>query len=139
VSITGRKLKPEGQAVTRHKPTHDWIEIENVRFAGGPDLPATRRRGEAWPQYAYEIWDIWSTMPHCILWDEKDWEFAAETVEVAVRFYEGSLQAATELRNRQKLLGTTWSMLRDLRIRYVEPGAEKVGGKVTRIADYRAL
>jgi len=83
-------------------------------------------------------------MPHSVLWSESDWAYALETAEVSARFYaDGNTQAATELRNRDKVLGLTWDSRRGLRIRYVPKTVVKdeIGGvgNVTRLDDYRNL
>jgi hypothetical protein len=70
-------------------------------------------------------WETVSTMPHCILWDASDWQFAVDTAHVHaewVRTKKSSL--AVELRQREKLLGLTWDARRDLRIRYVSGVSE---------------
>jgi hypothetical protein len=76
-------------------------------------------------------------MPLCILWDEADWQFAKDTLEVAARFYAGNGPAGVELRKRQALMGFTVDARRDLRIRYVDslPEEERLG--VAAIEDYR--
>jgi len=62
-------------------------------------------------------------MPHAKLWKASDWRFALDTLELAAQFYDGGPVAlATELRNREKVLGTTLDFRRDLRIRYTQPG-----------------
>lgn len=78
-------------------------------------------------------------MPHCVLWGEAEWDFAVDALELHARFLEGSTPAAVELRNREKVLGTTADYRRDLRIRYVEPKPETVGANVTSIDDYRDI
>ncbi|MEV2236688.1 hypothetical protein [Micromonospora sp. NPDC049891] len=65
-----------------------------------------------------------------------------DTAEVHARFVEGG--SATELRIREKLLGTTLDARRDLRIRYVDPKpaaspAGAAGAGVTKLDDYRSL
>lgn len=139
--VTGAKLKPPGQSVTRHKPVHDWTEVENVPFADGPKLPPKRADGRTWVKRTKDKWDAWRAMPHCRLWGETEWDFALDSIEVAALFHEsGEMKYATELRNREKVLGTTLDFRRDLRIRYVDPqsqGDSEAG--VTNIADYRDL
>ena len=47
--------------------------------------------------------------------------FALDTLELAADFHKtGEPRFGTELRNREKVLGTTLDYLRGLRIRYVE-------------------
>jgi hypothetical protein len=66
--------------------------------------------------------------------------FAEHTARLVAAFDAGELRLATEIRNREKLLGTTADFRRDLRIRYVpaEAAAED-RVKVTRLDDYRDL
>jgi len=135
--VTGRKPKPAGQAVHRHRPTHDWVEVPNVPFTGlVPKLP-TRQGG--WPARTKRKWAAWSSMPHCGLWTRSEWDFAFDSLELAALFHEGDAKVATELRNRERVLGTTADYRRDLRIRYVEPvETESVAG-VTSLASFRHL
>jgi len=116
-----------GQAMT------EWTDVENVPFEDAPELPPRAPQevlmdnerlmvAREWPKEALRKWRAWSRMPHCKLWGETDWEFAFDCLEVAAKFLETSgVGLATELRNREKLLGTTAEYRRDLRIRYVEP------------------
>ena len=46
--------------------------------------------------------------------------FAISTVHVAEQAFLGVASAATELRSREKIMGTTVDARRDLRIRYVD-------------------
>jgi hypothetical protein len=140
VPVTGRKPKPEGQKRNRHKPTHDWTDVVDTPFAGAPKLPKSRPDGRPWPTGTRRKWAAWSTMPHCTLWGPAEWDFAFDALELHVRFLEGSVPAATELRNREKVLGTTADYRRDLRIRYVEQAEEPSDDEdagVTQLADYR--
>ena len=50
----------------------------------------------------------------------------------------GPIGLATELRNREKVLGTTIDSRRDLRIRYTEPASSPPAG-VTNLDQYRNL
>jgi hypothetical protein len=137
--VTGRKPKPLGQAVNRHAPTHDWTEVPNVSYKKGPKLPARRANGRLWPPQARAVWKAWSSMPHCVLWADGDWQFALLTIELVALVYDGDTKYATEVRNRERVLGTTVDYRRDLRIRYVEPktASSSSGSGVTNIADYR--
>ncbi len=47
--VAGRKPKPQGQARNRSQPTHEWTEVEDVPFEGGPELPDLRTNGRLWP------------------------------------------------------------------------------------------
>jgi hypothetical protein len=137
MGVAGRKPKPPGQAVNRNKPTHDWTEIPRIPFEGGPDLP----EGD-WPTATQRWWRSASRMPHCVLWDEQDWLFAVDTARLHAEFWMGNVRVATELRNREKVLGTTMDFRRDLRIRYVDPpeGEDAApAAPVTKLDDYRDL
>ncbi|KLI04515.1 MULTISPECIES: phage terminase small subunit [Mycolicibacterium] len=141
MAVTGRKPKPEGQAVNRNKPVHDWTEVENVPFTDGPKLPRTRVNGQPWMKRTKDKWAAWASMPHCSLWGPAEWDFALDSIELAALVHAGEPKYATELRNRERVLGTTADYLRDLRIRYVDPKPEGdgSGAEVTNIADYRDL
>lgn len=136
--VAGRKPKPQGQAVTRHKPIHDWTDVPDVPYAGPiPKLP--QRRG-GWPARTKRKWGAWSTMPHCSLWGPAEWDFALDALELAAQFHEGNPRVATELRNRERVLGTTLDFRRDLRIRYVDPPKEQEQpASVTSLDEYRDL
>ncbi|GAA4685620.1 hypothetical protein GCM10023215_21050 [Pseudonocardia yuanmonensis] len=137
MGVTGRKPKPPGQAVNRNKPTHDWTEVPRIPFEGGPDLP---EGGVAWPAATVRWWDSVRRMPHAVLWDESDWRFALDTALIHAAMHAGDVRVATELRNREKVLGTTMDFRRDLRIRYVDPEPEAApAAPVTKLDDYRGL
>lgn len=139
--VAGRKPKPEGQAVNRNKPTHDWTEVPDVAFMDGPKLPSKMPNGMPFPAATRRWWATVSAMPHCSLWSKSDWQFAQDTAFIAGIFHmQGSNAYATELRNREKVLGTTADYRRDLRIRYVEakPDNEEAADVVT-LNDYRDL
>lgn len=124
--------KPSDQPIRRrNKPSHDWTEIDAVPFVGAPAL--TGRPSKA----VIRWWKAISTMPHCVLWDESDWQFAMDTALIAKAFYRGNIKAATELRQREKIMGTTVDSRRDLRIRYVEPAEVVDNPSVSVMADYR--
>lgn len=137
--VAGRKPKPDGQRRNRHAPTHDWAEVVDVPFSGGPRLPSKRPGGRPWPARTKSWWTVVSSMPHCSLWSAADWEFAFDTAQLAAEFHDGDVRVATELRNREKVLGTTADFRRDLRIRYVSAVTEAEEARdVTRLDDYRA-
>lgn len=139
--VPGRKPKPEGQAVNRHKPTHDWVEVPEVPFAGAPKLPAKMPNGMTWPAWTRRWWAVVSSMPHCSLWSDSDWEFAFDTAALKAMFHMTPTNVlATEVRNREKVLGTTADYRRDLRIRYVAVKAEnETPADVVTLDDYRDL
>lgn len=128
----GRKPKPEDQRRNRHQPTHEWIDVLNAPYEGG--VPAVGRL----PARSQRWWSTISRMPHVVLWDESDWQFAIDTAHIHaewVRTKRGGL--ASELRLREKLLGTTWDARRDLRIRYVQGVTEAEDAKPTALEEYR--
>jgi hypothetical protein len=133
MAVSGAKPKPPGQAVTRHKPLHDWSEVENRPHVGGPKLPIRyvpdpetgKAIRVAWPKPTLAWWAVIKAMPHCVLWTPADWQYAIETAEAHARFIERATNG-TELRIRQKALGTTLDARRDLRIRYIDPKPEAV-------------
>lgn len=137
--VSGRKPKPQGQARNRMPATHEWTEVVRVPFEGGPDLPEERSDGRRWSQRTKAKWDAWRSMPHAKLWGPAEWDFAFDSIELAALVHDGEPRHATELRNREKVLGTTLDYLRDLRIRYVDASSESDAAEVTNIADYRDL
>jgi hypothetical protein len=138
--VRGTKPKPDDQKRFRGKATHDWVEVPNVPFLEGPDLPGARSDGRPWSERIKAKWDTWRQMPHAKLWGPAEWDFALDAIEIAALLHEkGSPSFATELRNREKVLGTTLDYLRDLRIRYVDVMENEQAAEVTNIADYRNL
>lgn len=145
MAVRGTKPKPEGQKRNRVQSPIDWAVVPNTPFTGGPKLP---RREQGWPAATVRWWKAVSSMPHCRLWSESDWAFALDTAQVAAAFHSGDVRAAAELRLRDKVLGTTLDARRDLRIRYVDPGApapeageergEEAVPRVASLDDYRA-
>lgn len=137
--VVGRKPKPAGQARNRTTPAHDWAEVPNVPFAAAPSLPSKQPDGRLWPAWTRRWWQVVSSMPHCCLWSGSDWEFAFDTAFLKARFHvDGGASLATEIRNRERVLGTTADFRRDLRVRYVEPSAV-APVEVTQLDDYRDL
>lgn len=137
--VTGRKPKPQGQARNRSTPTHDWTDVEDVPFDDGQLLPETRADGRRWPARTSEKWESWRRMPHAKLWGCAEWDFALDSIELAALVHDGETKWSTELRNRERVLGTTLDYRRDLRIRYVEAVENESSAEVTNIADYREL
>jgi hypothetical protein len=98
----------------------------------GPDQITLQALTKQW-------WKTISSMPQCVAWTESDWLFAVSTALVADAAYCGIASAAVELRNREKVLGTTAEFRRGLRIRYVEAASEGKPAEVTHLDDYRDL
>jgi hypothetical protein len=133
----GGRPKPPGQAITRHRAL-EWAEVADVAFKGGPPCPQ-RKGPDCWPTGIRERWKVWASMPHCVLWSAADWTFAVDSLHIAARAFETQSDPKwyTELRNREKVMGTTHDYRRALRIRYVEPQASS--SKVVGLDDYRDL
>jgi len=131
--------KPNQGEPIRHrvKPVHDWLEVPDVRFAGGPALPKTQPGQPSWPTQTRRWWAAISTMPHCALWGQEDWAFAIDTAYISAEFHRGDMKAATELRQREKVMGTTLDARRDLRIRYAPPAPDEERPGVVAIEEYR--
>jgi hypothetical protein len=116
--VAGRKPKPaEQRRNPTNRETHEWIQVIAIPYDG--EVPSL---GGRVPVRTMRWWRVVSRMPHAILWDEADWEFAVATAWVHAAFVrsKGSPSYATELRQREKLLGMTWDARRDLRIKYVD-------------------
>ena len=137
MAIVGRKPKPEDQRRNQTRPRHEWTEVENKTHRGGPRLPPAQSTGRPWPKATKRWWAVIRRMPHAVLWTEADWQFALDSAEVAAAFHDGDMKQAVELRQREKVMGTTLDARRDLRIRYTEPLPEEERAGVTAIADYR--
>jgi hypothetical protein len=76
-------------------------------------------------------------MPHVVLWTEADWQFALDSAEVAAAFHDGDVKQAVELRQRERIMGTTLDARRDLRIRYIQPIDQEERAGVAAIEEYR--
>lgn len=154
MAVSGRKPR-ENRDQIRHRvpPRHDWVEVEAVPYTDRPpvSLPKSLRtivtkEGDTVDLPVHKLTRAWwrriRAMPHCVLWSESDWQFALETALVADAMFYGAATRATELRQREKVLGTTVDARRDLRIRYIDPPEDDVGDggeKVARMSDYRDL
>lgn len=107
-------------------PSADWTEVVNVPFEDGPQLPK-RERNRKWHPRVQVWWNVVRKLPHCVLWDPADWEFAIDTAFMKQEFWadmaEGKMAstAATEIRRREDVMGTTREARRKLRIRFIDP------------------
>lgn len=136
--VAGRRPKPKGQARNRNAKAHEWTDVKDEPFMGGPKLPAKRLQGRPWPALTKKWWAAVSSMPHCILWGPADWSFALDTALLAAEFHDGDVRQATELRNREKVLGTTVDARLGLRINYVSAVEEAdAPSGVTNLDDFR--
>jgi hypothetical protein len=94
----------------------------------------------SWPAATRRWWRGVSSMPHCALWTETDWQFALDTAVLVAAFHAGNHRVAGEVRRRESMMGTTVDARRDLRIRYLEPDgaiSDGVSSSVTAMAEYR--
>lgn len=109
--------------------------ITSLGLAGVRTVPTT------WPAATIQWWDTLSSMPHCVLWTDGDWQFALDTALVAAAFHNGDVRVATELRRRESAMGTTREARRDLRIRYVDvlPETKADTASVTVMDTYRQM
>lgn len=130
--VTGPK--PSGRPLASKMPHKtEWTDVPDLPYQGEkPELPTSRLvmnpKGEL-EEFPIEPrtrdwWEAISTMPHCILWKKSDWQFAVDTAMVHADACHGKTTAMGELRQREKIMGTTVDARRDLRIRYVEPQDE---------------
>ncbi len=111
-------------------PNADWTDVLDEPYTGpSPDLPKLAGRRK-WTELTLQWWEQVRVMPHCVLWQAGDWQFAVETAMLKDQFWrelaEGEMKAttATEIRRREGLMGTTMEARRQLRIRYVPVGGE---------------
>ena len=75
---------------------------------------------------------MWRSMSHARQWREPDWQYASDTVELAVPHLKKARKLAlrrTELRDMQ--MGTTWSARQDMHIRYMAAADEPARAGVT--------
>ena len=145
MAMTGPK--PSGRTTTSPTaPKGDWTNVINEPYSGTrPELPLERqamlKNGELtivpMGQPTLDWWDAITSMPHCALWTKTDWQFALDTAKVHSAAMTGSMPAVGELRQREKIMGTTMDFRRDLRIRYVEPEVQPILTLVPQLDDRR--
>ena len=108
----------DGRVRHRVKPVHDWVEVEEVPFTEAPEWPSYRSASAASRRW----WDAVSSMPHCVLWRAAEWQYAMDTAELHNMLYGfNETKLASEVRQRERVLGTTLEARMKLRIRYVDP------------------
>lgn len=126
--------KPTGKSASQGRARVDTTEVVNVPYTGAkPELPTERKtmlkNGDVIivpiESETFDWWERISSMPHCVLWTDADWQFALDTAKVHSSAQNGGMPALTELRQREKIMGTTWESRRDLRIVYVDPEQDK--------------
>lgn len=131
MAVAGRKPK-DGPKRNRVAAVHDWTTVVDQPYDGPrPTLPEARRvewtdrelgrQSDMQPLQPItgQWWDRVASMPHCVLWSDADWQYAVTTALVADAVFAGDVRLAGELRQRERVLGTTLDARRDLRIRYV--------------------
>lgn len=127
--VAGRK---PAQGTPRHrvKPTHDWVDVPDVPFEGPwpVELPDSRTIITSEGPLENPLqpvtrgwWETLKRMPHCVLWTHSDWQFALTSAIVCDAAVLGIASAMTELRAREKVMGTTIEARMALRIRYIDP------------------
>lgn len=117
----GPKPKPEDQRRNQNRPMIEWQQIIDMPYEGPvPEL------GGRVPIRTMRWWRIVSKQPHCVIWDDNDWEFAVATAWIhAAWVKKATASLAIELRHREQLLGMTWWARRDLRLRYIKATDEE--------------
>lgn len=110
----------------------DWREVEDVPFAGAPEMPKPPGRGK-WHPMVEEWWKTTSTMPHCVLWRPEDWHAVYELMYEKQRYYRAADEdkttaQLTEMRRREDALGIGDAARQKLRIRYVKKNEPGVAG-----------
>lgn len=154
MAAPGAKPREDRSQVVHHERVHEFDEVPDIPFEGGPELPPRSNSndpsmwaeaglipGADWPLATRWWWDVVRRMPHCVRWTPGDWAFAAATAECHARFSEGwKGYTGGELRQREKLLGLYLDARRDLRIKYV-PAVEDqpLPAGVTKLDDFRSL
>jgi hypothetical protein len=121
----GRKPKEDRSQVRHRIAVLDFDDYPDVPF-DGPKLPVRYRYADgvevraAWPKATLRWWEKIRRMPHTKDWSPTDWEHAFVTAELHARIAEDK-GSFTELRVRERKMGTTADARRDMRIRYVAP------------------
>lgn len=107
----GRMPNPDRSAVRhRGKSEKTWRTVEDTPYLEGREreLPPLPRGKGLWHARTRAWWDSVRTMPHCRLWSESDWEFAAATALVFQAFWlGGDVKMEAPLRMRERLMGCT--------------------------------
>jgi hypothetical protein len=113
------------QTVDRNPRVAEFTPVDDVPFTDGPKLPPRRTNNRGWPEETKRWWADVSSMPHCALWTPSDWAFARTTALIAGEVHAGDFKLAAELRQREKIMGTTADARLGLRIKYVPVEAEE--------------
>lgn len=119
--VRGRPPKDDGAKVNRVPMQHQWTDVRDVPFEpprGHKTCPV-----EGAPAATRRWWTAISTMPHCVLWGPGEWAFAEMTAVLHAKAW-ASGQGGKEVRDRERVMGTTEDARRALRIRYIKEGTE---------------
>jgi len=74
------------------------------------------------------------------LWGDGDWQFARDTGDMVAQFHGGNMRLAAEIRQRERMMGTTFDARRDIRVRYVPADDTQVElAEVSAMDDYRQM
>lgn len=129
----GRPPADDRSKVRNRHEIKGWLDVVDTPFLAGRkyELPP----GE-WTERTIAWWDNVRTMPHAILWAATDWDYAVDTAYVHNMMWSGVSTAATELRQRERLMGITWESRRAASIRYIAADGtvlpqETTGGEAT--------
>jgi hypothetical protein len=115
----------------RSNSPDEWVDVPNVPYTGPrPVLPRARKILNGGQLMEVPIsamtrqwWKVVTSLPHCALWDAGEWQYAVTTAIVADNVHYGVNAAVSQLRARERAMGTTPDARRALRIRYVDPNA----------------
>lgn len=130
MGASGQRPSMDASARRNRGEAKAWTEVPGQLYTEGRarSLPG----GElVWCTQTRAWWDALRTMPHCRLWSESDWQFAATTALLHQEIWTAETDPGaklTELARRERYLGFTYEARSGMRIRYTEPEAEPDGG-----------
>lgn len=78
-----------------------------------------------WLPETISWWTGVSRMPHCVVWEDSDWNFAIATAYVLDDALRGNARLFAEVRQREFSMGVTIEARRKLGIEYVDPSEVK--------------
>lgn len=115
-------LKPDGQKVTRHAPTFDWVILPaSGRKGPVPKLPG----GTKWLKATREAWaDLWSS-PQAVAWDQSgrtlhSWAEAHHALQEAKKDGKSVTPILAEMRSIEDRHGLNPKAMLQLRWRIVD-------------------
>jgi len=126
--VRGRPAKDPDQRVNRMPLQHEFQRVLNVPYV--PTKEQARCPVAGAKTATRRWWAMVSTMPHCINWTEGEWEFARATAFIHDRFMNDRPTLGKELRDRERVMGTTEDARRALKIRYVSAVEDEPVGRV---------